>query len=259
MLKEIIIAIQAYGKAHRFISIHKLWRWIIIPGILYMLLFVISMYLFWNTATNAVAYLNNITGLRAWLERMNSGWISFLVSFGELVLTLLMLLFYFSLFKYLWLIIGSPLFAWLSEKTEALIEERDYPFNLQQFLKDIWRGIRLAIRNTLWQTVYTVAIILFGLIPLFGWVAPVIALFIECYYYGFSMLDYSCERHKLSPTESIDYIASHKGLAIGNGVVFYLMHLVPIIGWIFAPAYAVVAATISLYGVTDAGASVKYI
>ncbi|CAN5601804.1 hypothetical protein BH10BAC3_BH10BAC3_38250 [soil metagenome] len=257
MLKEIIIAIQAYGKAHRFISSHKLWRWIIIPGILYMLLFVFSMYLFWNTATNAVTYLNNIIGLRAWLERMNSGWISFLVSFGELILTLLLLLFYFSLFKYLWLIIGSPLFAFLSEKTEALIEEKDYPFNLKQLLKDMWRGITLAIRNTLWQTVYTMAILFLGLIPLVGWAAPILALFIECYYYGFSMLDYSCERHKLSPAESINYIGAHKGLAIGNGIVFYLMHLVPIIGWVFAPAYAVVAATISLYGVTNAADNEK--
>ena len=251
MLKEIIIAIQAYGKAHRFISRHKLWRWIIIPGILYMLLFVCSMYLFWHTATNAVAYLNNITGLRAWLERMNSGWLSFLVSFGELILTLLLLLFYFSLFKYLWLIIGSPLFAWLSEKTEALIEERNYPFNIGQFLKDMWRGIRLAIRNTLWQTVYTVAVVILGLVPVVGWAAPVLAVFIECYYYGFSMLDYSCERHNLSPAESINYVGAHKGLAIGNGIVFYLMHLLPVIGWVLAPAYAVVAATLSLHRIKN--------
>jgi CysZ protein len=205
------------------------------------------MYFFWTTETAAIAYLNKITGLQAWLEKMNSGWLSFLVSFAELVLTLLMLLFYFSLFKYLWLIIGSPLFAWLSEKTETLMEGKEYPFSWPQFLKDMWRGIRLALRNTLWQTVYTIAIILLGIIPVVGWAAPVFALLIECYYYGFSMLDYSCERRKLSSAESIRFIGAHKGLAIGNGIVFYLMHWVPVIGWIFAPAYAVVAATISLH------------
>jgi CysZ protein len=80
-----------------------------------------------------------------------------------------------------------------------------------------------------------------------GWVMPVVSLFVECYYYGFSMLDYSCERHQLSPSQSIAYIGKHRGLAIGNGLIFYLMHLVPVLGWIFAPAYAVIAATISLY------------
>ena len=74
-----------------------------------------------------------------------------------------------------------------------------------------------------------------------------IALFIECYYYGFSMMDYSCERSKLSPAASISFISRHKGLAIGNGLIFYLMHGVIIIGWILAPAYAVVAATLSLH------------
>jgi CysZ protein len=61
------------------------------------------------------------------------------------------------------------------------------------------------------------------------------------------MLDYSCERNKLSPSESIAFIGRHKGLAVGNGMVFYLMHFIPVIGWVLAPAYAVIAATISLY------------
>jgi CysZ protein len=54
-------------------------------------------------------------------------------------------------------------------------------------------------------------------------------------------------RHKLSPSASIAYISQHKGLAIGNGIVFYGMHFVPVLGWVLAPSYAVIAATISLY------------
>ena len=166
---------------------------------------------------------------------------------GSLLLWLILLLFYFSLFKYLFLIIGSPLFAYLSEKTEAIIEGNDIPFNFKQLLTDIIRGIKLSARNSLWQTVYTISILLLSLIPILGWLTPVLAILIECYYYGFSMLDYSMERHKKSPAESIYYVSSHKGLAIGNGLVFYLLHFLPIIGWVLAPAYAVVAATLSMY------------
>ena len=68
----------------------------------------------------------------------------------------------------------------------------------------------------------------------------------ESYYFGFSMLDYSCERNKLSTSQSIAFIGRHKGLAIGNGLVFYLMHLVVFVGWILAPSYSVIAATLSL-------------
>jgi CysZ protein len=114
-------------------------------------------------------------------------------------------------------------------------------------MKDAWRGIKLALRNTVWQTVYVFSLLLLSLVPVFGWISPLIAFLVECYYYGFSMLDYSCERNKLSPAQSISFISRHKGLAIGNGIVFFLMHAAVVIGWILAPAYAVIAATISLH------------
>jgi CysZ protein len=166
---------------------------------------------------------------------------------GGIMVRLVLVFFYFSLFKYLFLIIGSPLFSYLSEQTEALIQGKEYTFRFDQLMKDMGRGIRLALRNSLWQTVYTICIIILSFFPLIGWITPVISTFVECYYYGFSMLDYSCERHKLSPAASIAFISQHKGLAIGNGLVFYLMHFVPFLGWVLAPSYAVVAATISLY------------
>ena len=251
MLKEIVIAIQSYFRAHQFISKHRLWKWILIPGILYMILFVVGMFFFWESSDAAVTYLSRRMGIDRWLHQQKSGILSFFFLMGEIMVRLILVLFYFSLFKYLFLIVGSPLFAYLSEKTESIIEGKDYPFNLKQLLKDVIRGVKLALRNTLWQTVYTVSLLILSFFPVVGWITPVITLFIECYYYGFSMLDYSCERHKLSPSESITYIGNHKGLAIGNGMVFYLMHLVPVVGWVLAPSYAVVAATISVYHQKD--------
>ena len=242
-----IIAIQAYFQAHRFIKKHKLWKWILIPGIIYTTLFIIGMYLFGQTSSNFIEWIAIKTGLQTWLNTVNSSLLGFLFTMGSLLLWLILMLFYFSLFKYIFLIIGSPLFAYLSEKTEAIIEGKNLPFSFMQLLKDIKRGIIIALRNSLWQTVYTLSILLLSLIPLAGWLTPILAILVECYYYGFSMLDYSMERHKKTAAESIYFIGAHKGLAIGNGLVFYLMHLVPLIGWILAPAYSVVAATLSMY------------
>lgn len=200
-----------------------------------------------HTSSQFIEWLSLKTGLKSWLDTLSNSFLGFIFTMGSLLLWLILLLFYFSLFKYLFLIIGAPVFAYLSEKTEAIIEGKDIPFNFKQLLKDIIRGIKLSARNSLWQTVYTLSILLLSLIPILGWLTPVLAVLIECYYYGFSMLDYSMERHKKSPAESIYYVASHKGLAIGNGLVFYLLHFLPIIGWVLAPAYAVVAATLSMY------------
>jgi CysZ protein len=247
LLKEIVIAVESYYKAHQFISRHRLWKWILIPGILYMLLFCVSIYFFGKSATAVIETLMIETGLQHWADKMESSWLGFLFTFAGIILWLLLMLLYFSLFKYLFLIIGSPLFAYLSERTEALLEGKTFAFSWAQLLKDMVRGIRLALRNTIWQTVYIISLLLLSFIPVAGWIVPVVTVLVECYYYGFSMLDYSCERHKLSASESIDYIGKHKGLAIGNGIVFYLMHMIPFLGWVLAPAYAVVAATISLY------------
>ena len=246
MLQEIIISIQAYFKAHQFIKKHKLWKWIIIPGIIYAILFVTGIYFFWESSSFVFNYLLTKMGVKDWLQRENASWLNFIFIFGQIVLQLILILFYFSWFKYLFLIIGSPVFAYLSEKTESIIRNEDFPFSLKRFIADIVRGIRIALRNTLWQTVYTVFIIVLSLIPIVGWTMPLLALLIECHYFGFSMLDYTNERNGLSASRSIDFINRHKGLTIGNGIMFYLMHALPVIGWIFAPGYAVIAATLSL-------------
>ncbi|MCE3283025.1 MAG: hypothetical protein K0Q66_1762 [Chitinophagaceae bacterium] len=204
------------------------------------------MYFFGRSVNDFIEWIKDVTYLTSWQEKINSYTIDFLLAFGGLVLWAIIMLFYFSLFKYVWLIIGSPVFAYLSEKTESIIEGKEFPFSFKQLSKDITRGIGISLRNALWQTVYVIFIAILSLLPVIGWPAPIISIFVECYYYGFSMLDYSMERHRKSVGQSIYFIGQHKGLAIGNGMVFYLMHLLPVAGWILAPAYAVIAATLSL-------------
>lgn len=250
MIKDIVIAIRSYRHAHSFIRNHRLWKWIVIPGIIYMLMFCISMYFFSKSASRVIDWLSVETGVRQWIESMQSDVIDILFSIVGILLWLILMLFYFSLFKYIWLILGSPVFAYLSEKTDSLLKGKSAPFNLSQLIHDIIRGSGIALRNTLWQTFYLIAFFILSFIPVIGFVIPVFALLLECYYFGFSMLDYSCERQQLSARESIRFIKNRKGLAIGNGLLFYLLHLIPVIGWLVAPSYAVIAATISVMKIT---------
>ncbi len=242
MLEEIIISVRAYFKAHNFIVKYKLWKWILIPGIFYAILFAFGIYIFSQSSAHVIDYFFSKTGVKPWLQKEQDGWLRFVFIFGQLILQMILMLFYFSWFKYLFLIIGSPVFAWLSEKTQAIMNNTNYPFDNRKFRKDISRGIQIALRNALWQTVYLISILLLSLIPVVGWASPVLAIFVECYYFGFSMLDYTNGRKEFSQSESIDFIGDHKGLAIGNGMCFFIMHAVPFL----APGYAIVAATLSL-------------
>jgi CysZ protein len=245
LLKEITIAIQSWSEAQQFIKTHRLFKWIIIPGIIYTLLFAAGMYFFWKSSNDAISWISEQLRVESFLQQERSAWLSFFFVMTGMMLRLILVLLYFSLFKYLILIIGSPVFTYLSEKTEAIIDERAYSFKWSVLQQDAFRGIRLALRNAGWQFVYLVALIFLTLLPLVGWITPVIALFMEAYYFGCSMLDYSFARHNFSPSQSIEFTGRHRGLAIGNGLLFYLMHAVIFL----APAYAIIAATLSVHKV----------
>ena len=247
MLKEIVIAFQSWREANRFIQEHKLGKWILTPGIIYTILFIVGMYFFWKSADDVPSWLSDQLRVEAWLQRQRSGWLSFFFVMAGMMVRLILVLFYFSLFKYLILIIGSPLFAYLSEKTEAIIENKEHSVSRKELRKDAARSIRMALRNCFLQMLYFVGLILMSLIPVIGWITPIIALLMECYYYGFSMLDYSFARAGFTRQQSIRFQGRHRGLAIGNGFLFYLMH----VAIILAPAYAIVAATLSVHKVKN--------
>ena len=242
MLKEIVIAFQSFGEANLFIRQHKMLRWIIIPGIIYTLLFIVAMILFARSSNDAVSWLSRQLSIEPWLQKERNPFLAFIFLMSGIMMRLVLFLFYFALFKYLVLIIGSPVFAYLSEKTEAIIDNRDYKFNLKQILPDAKRAISLAIRNAGWQTIYMIGLIFLSLIPVIGWITPLIAVLVECYYYGFSMLDYRLAKNNFTLQQSIFYSGRHKGLSIGNGIVFYLMHVVVV----FAPAFAIIASSLSV-------------
>lgn len=253
MLKEFIISIQAYFKAHELIKKHKLWKWIIVPGIIYAVLFGFSMYFFSKSANAVIQWLNVETGLQRWLDTLHDSWIGFLFTIGGIVIWILLMLLYFSLFKYIWLILGAPVFSFLSQKTISILQQTPMTRTPKHYIEQIVDGVKKAAKNTIWQTVYVLSILFISLLPLFGWVTPLLAGMVECYFYGFSMLNYSYETFNNSTIKSSTFINQHRGLAIGNGMVFYLMHCFIIIGWVFAPAYAVIAATITMEEVKTAG------
>lgn len=212
------------------------------PGIVYSVLLLTGLYFFAGSSSEAVTWMSEQLGIETWLQQQRSEWLSFLFVMNGMMLRLVLLIFYFSLFKYALLIVGSPAFTYLSEKTEALLDGKEHPFNWTDVKDDALRGIRIAFRNAQRQLLYFMGLILLSLVPLAGWITPLIALGLEAYYFGVSMLDYSFARNKLTLRQSLQFTQHHRGLAIGNGIVFFIMHGLV---WL-APAYAIIAATLSV-------------
>jgi CysZ protein len=103
----------------------------------------------------------------------------------------------------------------------------------------------------LWQAVYLVPIILVCTIPIIGWFTPIFTILMECYFFGYAMLDYGLATENKTRLVAATYVSRHKGLPIGNGIIFYLLHLIPVIGWMTAPFYALIAAHLNTQEIKD--------
>ena len=155
------------------------------------------MYFFGRSATAVIEYFTHIMHLSNWIQKFENSFLGFLFTFTGIILWLILLLFYFSFFKYICLIIGSPVFAYLSRKTESIIEDNDHTPGWSEIKTEVCREASyIAMRNCGWQTFTLLVLFFYHLFLLVGWITPLIALVIECYYYGFSMLDYGFARNK---------------------------------------------------------------
>jgi len=266
-LKNLLVGLRAYLKAIRFIREHKLYWYILIPAVLMLGIYKIGEHIQQKAVHVEVTNMNEI--------------IWFLIHM-MIEISIALLLMNFA--KYLVVIILSPLLAHLSEKTERILTGNKYPFNFQQLFHDVRRGIRIAVRNLIWQ--YFFFLIIF-LVSAIGWKepekAPVFYLIyaIAFYYYGFSFIDYVNERRKLNMDESIQFVRQNRGLAIAIGMIYSILILMPVdlsvifsfssfknesflvgIGgfflhlllWIFAataPILAIVSATIAMNDIVD--------
>jgi CysZ protein len=73
----------------------------------------------------------------------------------------------------------------------------------------------------------------------------------QAYYAGFGNMDYTLERH-FKYRESIDFVRRYRGVAIGNGIVFMLLLLIPIFGIILVLPLSVTAASLKTVQVINA-------
>jgi CysZ protein len=163
---------------------------------------------------------------------------------------------YWKFGKYLTLAAMSPVMALLSERTDKILSGKDYPFDALQFVKDIFRGIFMALRNALLELCAILALWMAGCLllwfvsPVGTMLAPLIMLasfLISAYFFGFSAMDYTAERRRMGIGASARYIRKAKGIAVGNGMIFSLLFLIPWIGTSLATVTCTVAAGLAMH------------
>ena len=239
MVKDFVQSVTIYGKAVSLISKHNLWRYVVIPGLVSVVVMLVII-------LGPVTYFMN-SGLDETLANMVPWeWLKPFVEYlaDGLLLIITVFLMVFLLGKYIILIVASPFMGALSEKIEAIQTGRTIPSD-SNFMQDLMRGIRISLRNLVRELFFMLVFLLFNIIPGIGSLIGAILTFaVEAYYAGFGNMDYTLERKRFNVSQSVAFVRKNRGVAMGNGIVFLGLLLIPIIGWFLAPAFATVAATV---------------
>jgi CysZ protein len=133
----------------------------------------------------------------------------------------------------------------VSEKIEAHLCGIELHNHRQtSFRQQLWRGIRINFRNLGKELLITVPLLLLKFIPVVNIFSIILLIMVQAYYAGFGNMDYTLERH-FKYRESIQFIRRHPGIAIGNGLIFILFLIIPIVGVILVLPMSVTAASIT--------------
>ncbi len=234
MLKNIFNGIKAYAGAFELISKLKLWQYFVIP-------IIISVVTATAIGLSAYGFSDNIGQFIAKIWIWDWGKDTFAV-ISEIFGGILILALGLILYKHIIMALSAPFMSPVSEKIEAHLIGKNHEHRNTTFGQQLWRGIRINVRN-LWMELWlTLVIILISFIPVIGWFTSLLLFVVQAYYAGFGNMDYTLERH-FEYKKSVAFVRKHRGIAIGNGIVFILFLFIPVIGVILVLPLSVTAAS----------------
>lgn len=212
--KEFWLSLKSYWNALRFIRDNRLYWYFLIPAALMLIIYQVGSRIMNRHIDADFSNMNGIVWYFIW---------------ATIDISISILLMKFA--KYVVVIVLSPLLSHLSQRCEKIMTGNSYPIDYKQIIHDVKRGLRLAARNLIWEYFFFFVILIIASI---GWNEPresplfYLTFIIGFYYYGFSFIDYDNERRKLDERTSISFVRSHRGLAMGIGMIYSFLILVPV-------------------------------
>jgi CysZ protein len=237
MIRDFLEGIHSYVSAWRLMNRLGIWSYIILSGVLSVLLGGMLLYGAWKTTS---ATENYILTHYPWKWGLNilvkiAKWLSLIFNVSMAII----------LYRAILTVLISPLMSPISVKVEAHLTQtavQEPSFFSTQTVSLLVRGVQLSIRNLVRELWYTILLLLFGLVPLIGWFAPIFIFIVQAFYAGFGCMDYTLERYA-DAKGSIQFARNHRGLMVGNGSTFLLLLMIPFLGFFFAPVLSTIAAT----------------
>ena len=236
MITPILNGIKAYTGALALISKLKLWKYFFIP-------IIISIITASLIALSAYGLSDNIGRIIAQIWPWEFGKDTF-TSVSTFIGGIVVIAIGLILYKHIIMAFSAPFMSPVSEKIEAhLTGVKNHNHRNTSFQEQLWRGIRINFRNLIKELLITIPLLLLKFIPVINIFSIGILVLIQAYFAGFGNMDYTLERH-FKYRESLQFVRKNRGVAIGNGLVFILFLIIPVIGVILVLPMSVTAASI---------------
>ena len=236
MISNLIDGLKAYLEAYQVISRLKLWRFFMIPMLISVLIFLNIVLVSISFSDEIGLYISSFWSWDFGKETINT--VSMILGGIILISTGLIL------FKHLVMILSAPFMGPISKKIEDDFIGVTSQVQVSSPLTLMFRSVKISSRNLFRELLFSIPILLLGIIPFIGFFSLIFLFLMQAYFAGFGNMDYTLERH-FSYQKSIQFVKENKGIAIGNGLVFILFLLIPFVGIIFIIPFSVTSATIA--------------
>ena len=236
MISNLIDGLKAYLEAYRVISRLKLWRFFMIPMLISVVVFLSVVLVSISFSEVIGLYISSFWSWDFGKETINT--VSMIL--GGIILISIGLI----LFKHLVMILSAPFMGPISKKIEDDFIGVTSQVQVSSPLTLMFRSVKISSRNLFRELLFSIPILLLGIIPFIGFFSLIFLFLMQAYFAGFGNMDYTLERH-FSYQKSIQFVKANKGIAIGNGIVFMLFLLIPFVGIIFIIPFSVTSATIA--------------
>lgn len=234
MFKNTLNGVKAYGNSLKIIRKLGLWKYFGVPILISLLTGILIGVSSWIFSDALGLWISKIWGWEWGVETFRS--------ISTVVGALVIIIFGLIIYKHIVLALSAPFMGLVSERIEAYMIDENSKLSNNLNWRLLWRGIRINVRNLIMELLITIPILMIGFIPIIGLISTPLLFLVQSYYAGFGNMDYTLERH-LSYRQSIQFVGNHKGIALGNGMVFMLMLLIPIMGIILVLPLSVTAAS----------------
>ena len=242
-LHQIKLSFSFYWRAFRFIDTHHIWKLLVIPAILNLFITVLIVVFAIKSSGLIVAYvLENFQ-----ITNPDRVMHSFIEGMLMIIIRAFVFFMYLKVYRYLVLILMAPSFTIISSKVQFIDSGEAKTSCISKYLLMCSRGIKIAIRNFIIEIFLSTIVILISLV--LAWIiplAPLVILLLESYFMGYAMADHRNEYYGINSRDSRKLINKNLGLILGNGLFFNLFLLIPVLGMLMAPTFALIASGLSI-------------